>query len=84
MYVYYSFFIRSSVDGHLGCFHVLAVVNSAALNTGAHVSFSVTVSSVHVPSSGAVGSYGSCFLVFEGVTILFSIVAVSFAFPPTL
>ena len=34
VYVYHSFFINSSVDGHLGCFHVLAVVKSAATNTG--------------------------------------------------
>ena len=34
-----SFFIYLSVDGHLGCFHVLAVVNSAAMNIGARVSF---------------------------------------------
>ena len=35
----YNFFIQSSADGHLGCFHVLAVVNSATVNIGVHVSF---------------------------------------------
>ena len=55
----HSFFIHSSVDGHHGCFCVLAVVNSAAVNTGVHVSFSVLVSSGYMPSSGNAGLYGS-------------------------
>ena len=57
--MYHSFFIHSSADGHLGCFHALAIVNSAAMNTGVHVSFSILVSSGYMPSSGIAGSYGS-------------------------
>ena len=55
--MYHSFFIHSSVDGHLGCFHVLTIVNSAAMN-GIHRSFSILVSSGYMPRSGIAGSYG--------------------------
>ena len=55
----YSFFIHLSVDRHLGCFHVLTIVNVATVNTGIDVSFSVMVSPEYVPSSGIAGSFGS-------------------------
>ena len=56
--MYYNFFIHSSIDGHLGCFHVLAIVNSPAMNNGIHVFFSVLVSSGYMPRSGIAGLYG--------------------------
>ena len=58
MYMYHNFFIHSSVDGHPGCFHVLAIANSAAMNSGIHVYFSVLVSSGYMRRSGVAGSYG--------------------------
>ena len=57
--MYHSFLIHSSADGLLGCFHVLATVNSAAVNNGIHVSFSILVSSGYMPKRGIAGSYGS-------------------------
>ena len=37
MYIYHIFFIHSSIDGQLGSFHPLAIVDSAAINIGVHV-----------------------------------------------
>ena len=51
--MYHSFLIHSSSDGHLGYFHVLAIINSAVMNIGVHVSLSILVSSVCRPSGGS-------------------------------
>ena len=59
VYMYHSFLIHSSADGHLGCFHILAIMNSAAMNIGVHVSLSDLVSLVCVPRCGIAGSCGS-------------------------
>ena len=59
VYMPHSFLIHSSADGHLGCFHVLAIINNAAMNIGVQVSLSDLVSLVCMPRSGIAGSYGS-------------------------
>ena len=59
VYMDHSFLMHSSADGHLGCFHVLAIINSAAMTIGVHVSLSDLVSLVCMPRSGIAGSYGS-------------------------
>ena len=58
--------MHSSVDGHLGCFHVPAIVNSAAMNIGVHVSFRIRVFifSRYVPRIVIAGSYGNSIFSF--------------------
>ena len=57
--MYHSFLIYSSTNGPQGCFHVLAIVNSAAMNIGVNVPLSILICSGYMPSSGIARSYGS-------------------------
>ena len=81
IYMYHIFFIQSSVNGHLGCFHVLAIINNAAMNTGVHVFFQIMVFSIYMPRSWTDESHGSSIFNFLRNLILFSIVIASTYIP---
>ena len=74
-------FIHSPVGGHLVSFHVLAIVNSAAVNIGVHVFFQIIVFSGYMPRSGIAGSYGDSVFTFKRTAILFLLLAVTSLHP---
>ena len=80
MYMY-QILIHSSVNGYIGCFHVLATGNSAAMNIGVHVSNSMKVLSGYMPKSGTAGSYGSSIFI---PPYYFPQWLYQFTFPPTV
>ena len=70
MYIYHIFFIHLSVGGHIGCFHVLAllhsstIVNSAAMNMGCIYLFELQFSPDICPRVGLLDYIAALFLVF--------------------
>ena len=62
--MYHIFLIHFSVDGHLGCFHVLAIENSAAMNIGVHMSLRVTAFLGRCPGVGLLDPMGVLFFIF--------------------
>ena len=57
MYIYHNSLSIHLSNGHLGCFNVVVIVNSVAVNDGIHVSFSFLVSSGYMPRTGTARSY---------------------------
>ena len=84
--VYHIFFIYLSIGGHLGDFHIFATINSAALNTGAHISLQVSVFFLLLfldiyPGVELLDHIIILLFIFWGISILFSMVAVPIYVP---
>ena len=81
VYMYRIFLIQSSVNGHLGCFHVLATANSAAMNMQVHVFFQGKICPDRCQGVALLGHIVVLCMVFKDTSVLFSIVVVPIYIP---
>ena len=83
MWIYNILFIHLSLEELLGCFHFLAIVNSAAINTCAQVFVGILVFSPlgYKPRTGIFESYGNSMFTFCKAAKVFSIVITPFYIP---
>ena len=65
VYIYHILSTHLLVDGHLGIFHVLTIVYSAAMNIGGRVYFQIRVFFGFMPRSGIAGPYGKSIFRFS-------------------
>ena len=81
IYVCHIFFIQSSVNRHLCCFSVLAIVNKSCMNTGVHISFQIVFSLDICPGMRLLDHRVVLCLIFEGTSLLFSTVVLPINMP---
>ena len=84
IYIYHIFLTHSSINRHLGCFRVLDIVNTAAMNIGVNISFSMKVCLDICPEVGWLGHMIALYLVAKFLKVVFLFTSAFSVSPPSL